>query len=122
MTDHSCLPACGAALALTLGSALPAQELELPSILADHMVLQRERAVPIWGRAEPGAAVTIAFRDQEAATVADAGGAWRVQLPTGTAGGPFVLNVRAGEQRREVADVLVGEVWIAGGQSNMWWH
>jgi sialate O-acetylesterase len=114
------LPACAAALSLTLGGALPS--LELPSIFADHMVLQRESSVPIWGRAEPGATVGISFRGHEAAVVADASGAWRAQVPTGTAGGPFTLDVSAGSQQRRIADVLVGEVWIAGGQSNMWWH
>lgn len=101
--------------------ALAAATTELPSILGPGMVLQRERSAPVWGWDAPGTAVRISFRGQEVQTTAGADGRWEAQVPTGTAGGPFTLAV-AGSTKLELADILVGEVWIAGGQSNMWWQ
>lgn len=94
---------------------------ELPSILGAGMVLQRERSVPVWGWDEPGTAVRVTFRGQELLATAGSDGRWEAAMPTGAAGGPFTLAI-AGSTRHELADILVGEVWIAGGQSNMWWQ
>ena len=93
-------------------------EVKLPGIFSDHMVLQREQAVPIWGTATPGEKVTVKFRNQEKSAVADATGQWQVKLDPLTVGGPDQLVVSAG-QTVTIHDVLVGEVWVGSGQSNM---
>ena len=95
-------------------------DVRLSSIFADGMVLQRERPVRIWGKANPAEAVSVRFRGEEVKTVADTLGRWEVFLKPGTAGGPFELNIQ-GNNAIRIADVLVGEVWVASGQSNMEW-
>uniref|UniRef100_UPI00356B230E sialate O-acetylesterase n=1 Tax=Pontiella sp. TaxID=2837462 RepID=UPI00356B230E len=99
--------------------------LSMPSILSEKMVLQRGQPVPVWGTVDAGATVTVKFAGQEKSTVADADGAWRVDLdPLDASAQSRVLTVYAslGERRvtQNIEDVLVGEVWFAGGQSNMY--
>ncbi len=96
-----------------------APPLRLARIFGDGMVVQRDAPLTVWGWAAPRAPVTVAFRGHAASTVTAANGAWRARLAAGAAGGPFELTVRAGMQRIDVRDVLVGDVWLAGGQSNM---
>jgi sialate O-acetylesterase len=93
--------------------------LELPPVFGDHLVLQRERDIAVWGQADPGQTVNVAFRGRTASATAGAEGAWRVSVPSGEAGGPFELTVSAGAVSRTLRDVLVGEVWVGSGQSNM---
>ena len=95
--------------------------LELPLIFSDGAVLQRDRPLPVWGQATPGATVSVRLGGQQAQAVADAQGRWRVQLPAHAAGGPYVLEIDAGPARRRIQDLLFGEVWLASGQSNMEW-
>ena len=95
--------------------------LELPLLFSDGAVLQRDRPLPVWGQAEPGAQVTVALDGRSAQAMAGADGRWSLQLPAHAAGGPYELVVRAGTQEQRVRDVLVGEVWLASGQSNMEW-
>ncbi|MBI4876620.1 MAG: sialate O-acetylesterase, partial [Acidobacteria bacterium] len=95
-------------------------EVRLPALLADHMVVQRGRPVHTWGWAEPGEAVSVAFRGETRTTAADRYGLWEVFLPPGEAGGPFELTIE-GRNRIVLKDVLAGDVWIAAGQSNMEW-
>jgi sialate O-acetylesterase len=83
------------------------------------MVVQRDRPVAVWGWATPGSAVSVSFRGRTVRGQATPAGAWRVSLPSGAAGGPFDLTVRAGTERVALSDVLVGDVWVASGQSNM---
>lgn len=90
----------------------------LADVFQDGMVLQRDTDAKIWGTAEAGEAIAVDFREKNAQTKADADGKWVVALPTGEAGGPFTLKV-TGRRELTVQDVLVGEVWIASGQSNM---
>lgn len=91
----------------------------LPSIFTDHMVLQRDMPVPVWGKASPGEEVTVEFAGQKKTAKADANGKWRVKLdPLTTNAEPQVL--KAGNVT--IQDVLVGEVWLASGQSNMEWE
>jgi sialate O-acetylesterase len=90
----------------------------LPAVFADHMVIQRDQPVHVWGNAAGGESVTVEFRGAQRTTTADAFGQWAVQLPPGGAGGPFVLSIRA-SNRVMLEDVMVGDVWIASGQSNM---
>lgn len=89
-------------------------------MLADHMVVQRGLPVHIWGRADPDESVSVTFRGETRTAAADAFGQWSLYLAPGEAGGPFELTI-AGRNTLVLKDVLVGEVWIAAGQSNMEW-
>ena len=115
-----------AAGVLALVAGLPtgavAQALRLPALFGDHMVLQQNVRAPLWGWAEPGAAVRVSadFLPEALATQAGADGRWQVALPTPGAGGPHTLTIDAGETIT-LRDVLIGEVWICSGQSNMEW-
>jgi len=95
-------------------------EVTLPKILTDHMVIQRERPVHVWGQAAPGESVTVRFRGDTRTATADKLGRWSAFLPPGREGGPFTLAVE-GRNRIQLTDILVGDVWIASGQSNMEW-
>ncbi len=103
-----------AALALPLWA-----EVKLAGVFSDHMVLQRDRDLPVWGWADPGEEVTVSFAGQTASTKAAADGSWSVTLK------PLTLNKEGakltvnGKNRIELNDVLVGDVWLCGGQSNM---
>lgn len=91
-------------------------EVKLPSFIADHMVLQRDVTIPIWGAATPGEEVSVSIAGQTKTAKADANGQWLVKLdPLAASAEPSDLKV--GE--RVIKDVLVGEVWLASGQSNM---
>ena len=109
------------ALLLAPLAALHAAELKLPSVLADHMVLQRDKPVAVWGWADPGETVTVSFAGQAKSAAADAGGKWSLKLDALTASAePRTLSVIGKDGRKtEVKDVLVGEVWLGSGQSNM---
>ncbi|WP_395752205.1 sialate O-acetylesterase [Prosthecobacter sp.] len=92
---------------------------QMPSVFTDHMVLQRDLPVPVWGKAAPGEEVTVEFAGQKKSTKADAAGTWMVKLdPLKANAEPQVL--KAGGVT--IQDVLVGEVWLASGQSNMEWE
>lgn len=93
-------------------------EIRLPALFADHMVVQRDTPVHVWGYASPNESVTVAFRGETKKTDADALGRWSLYLGPGNAGGPFELVVQ-GTNRITLEDVLAGDVWIASGQSNM---
>ncbi|MGC9452766.1 MAG: sialate O-acetylesterase [Oceanipulchritudo sp.] len=95
-------------------------DVSVTNLFGDHMVLQRDKPVVVWGKADPGEAVSVQLDGASAATVADATGAWKVALPAMPAGGPYTLRVN-GENELVFSDVLVGEVWVASGQSNMQW-
>jgi len=112
-----------ASAALLLGGVLfPAEaEVRLPAIFGDHMVLQRDAPLTVWGWADPGELVRVSLKADHVKTRADGEGAWRVTLPEQRAGGPFDLHIWAGDGSLVVGDVLIGEVWIASGQSNMEW-
>jgi sialate O-acetylesterase len=109
---------CMAALAILIATPLARAEVKLPSVLADHMVIQRDRPVHLWGSADPGEQVTVSFRDQQGSIAADSLGRWSLYLRPGDAGGPFTLIVK-GNNTITFTDVLVGDIWIASGQSNM---
>jgi sialate O-acetylesterase len=92
----------------------------LPKIFSDNMVLQREMPIAIWGWAAPGEKVEVSFNKQKQSVVSDSGGKWMLKLKPEKAGGPFELSVR-GENTIVLKNVLVGEVWLCSGQSNMEW-
>ena len=103
-------------LALVVSPGLA--EVKLPAVFSDHMVLQRDATVPVWGWADAGEQVAVTLAGQTATTTADDDGKWRVDLTALNAGGPHQLSVK-GTNTVTVADVLVGEVWLCSGQSNM---
>ncbi len=96
-----------------------AQDLELASPFGDHMVLQRELPLNVWGWSKPNAKVEVSLAYQTATSQADNQGHWKLQLPPMSAGGPFTMTTTSGGQSIKLQDVLVGEVWICSGQSNM---
>jgi sialate O-acetylesterase len=107
-------------LLISLMPCLAHAELTVPHFFSDHMVLQRERAVAIWGKANALAEVKVEFKGKSAQTKADADGKWRVQLETGAADAKgATMLIQSGAEKKEIVDVLVGEVWFASGQSNM---
>ncbi len=108
-------------LPLLLACAASADAVELPRVFGDGMVLQRDQPLPVWGRAEAGAQVRVQIAGQSASTRADRDGVWRVTLAPLPAGGPHVLRVDDGRAPAVLDDVLVGDVWLASGQSNMEW-
>jgi sialate O-acetylesterase len=103
---------------LAFTSAAAQAEVKLPPVLSSHMVLQRDAAVPIWGTAAPDEKVTVKFRSQEKTVTAGKDGKWMVKLDSLKAGGPDALTV-SGRNTITLEDVLVGEVWVGSGQSNM---
>lgn len=109
-----------AALLAAVLASLAQAETKLPAIFGNHMVLQREQPIPVWGWDAPGNEVTVTLGDQKAVAKAGEDGKWSVQLPQMPAGGPHKLSVK-GSSEQQFEDVLVGEVWICSGQSNMEW-
>jgi len=94
-------------------------ELKLPAVISDHMVLQQEQSNPIWGWDTPGTKITISFGGQNYSTTAGVDGKWSVKLkPLSANATPQTLTV-SGSTKREIQDVLIGEVWLCSGQSNM---
>lgn len=88
------------------------------ALFADNMVLQRGAAIPIFGSADPGEKVTVTLAGKTASTVADAAGHWQVNLAALPAGGPYTLTM-TGKNTVKVGNVLMGDVWLCSGQSNM---
>ncbi len=108
-----------AIFALATSSALA--QVAVPNIFSDHMVLQQKQANRVWGTAAAGEKVTVTIADQSHETTASDAGLWSVMLGELTAGGPHELVIK-GQNEIKLSDVLVGEVWICSGQSNMQWN
>jgi sialate O-acetylesterase len=108
-------------LAVILTGILPLRaKVRLPAVFTDHVVLQREAKVPVWGYADAGEKVTVKFAGQEKSVAADANGKWLVRLDAMPASGEArELVVTGKDSSVKLNDVLVGDVWLAGGQSNM---
>ena len=107
--------------ALLLLSFSNKAQVRVANVFSGHMVLQRNAAVPVWGWAAKGEKVTVAFHNQTKQTVAGKDGKWMINLDNETAGGPYTLSVKGKKNSIELKDILVGEVWICSGQSNMEW-
>jgi sialate O-acetylesterase len=90
----------------------------LPHLFSDHMVFQRDSEIRVWGWADPGEKISASLGGNTKSVSADGQGNWRIDLPAMWAGGPFILRVQ-GKKAVEFKDVLIGEVWVASGQSNM---
>lgn len=93
-------------------------QIRLPQLISDGMVLQRDTELRIWGWAAKGEKIRISFQSRSYQTVADANGNWQVQLPAMKAGGPYQMDLKASNQL-QIKDILVGDVWLCAGQSNM---
>ena len=107
-------------LLITVFAAVVRAEVRLPAIIGDNMVLQQGMKVRIWGSANAGEHVTVTFEKKSVSAVADAQGRWQVLIGPLKAGGPSELIVK-GENVLTIKNVLVGEVWLCSGQSNMEW-
>ena len=93
-------------------------DVTVPALLADHMVVQRGLPVHVWGMAAPHEAVSVTFRGETKSCTADDDGRWSIYLSPGEASGPFQMNIKA-TNTIALTDILVGDVWVASGQSNM---
>lgn len=96
-------------------------DVRLPGIFSTNMVLQRNQPIPVWGWAAPGEKITVSFNKQTVKTKAGKNGKWQIALQQEQAGGPYTLVVK-GKNEIKVENVLVGEVWLCSGQSNMEMH
>ncbi|MGQ1948209.1 sialate O-acetylesterase [Geofilum sp. OHC36d9] len=103
---------------LWLFEVSPAQ-LYLPVLVSDHMVLQRNDSVNIWGWSKAGDKVSLDFRNRQYDSVADSSGRWCVGLTTGDAGGPYKMTIFSADSTIILNDILLGDVWLCSGQSNM---
>jgi len=102
-----------------------AAQVSMPKVFSNHMVLQRDMEIPIWGNAPAGTQITAVLGDAQTKGIAGENGKWMLHLPPFKAGGPYKLIVfQTGkpDQKIEFDDVLVGDVWLASGQSNMEWQ
>lgn len=108
----------GMAVSAAMAGGAARADVKLASLFQDHMVLQRGQAVPVWGKADPGEEITVTIAEQSKRAVADDKGAWKVTLDDMKAGGPWVFEVK-GKNAIKLQDVMVGEVWVCSGQSNM---
>jgi sialate O-acetylesterase len=116
---HRTLRVAVVALCLSLAAAVPcAADVRLPRIFGNQMVLQRELPVRVWGTADPGEKVTVTIGKNESSATANEKGKWKVELPPLSAGDPVEVKV-AGKNTITLHDVLIGEVWVCSGQSNM---
>jgi len=103
---------------LLLASGVASADIRLPRLVGDNMVLQRDAPVRLWGWADPGERVHIEFRNQSVTATADAAGAWAATLAPLKAGGPYRMRL-TGKHAITLGNILVGDVWLASGQSNM---
>ena len=108
-------------VAISLPFGVSAQTLEVAQIFSDHMVLQRDIPVPVWGEATPGENVSVFFNGQEFKTLSNQDGQWDVKLPPLPAGGPFEMNIVSKSGNIKYTDIMMGDVWLCSGQSNMEW-
>lgn len=93
--------------------------LSLAPVFGDHMVLQQKMPIPLYGTANAGEEVTVTLGEGTRTVTADAYGKWRVEFPPFKPGGPYQLKVSSANKTIQISDILVGEVWLAAGQSNM---
>lgn len=93
----------------------------LPQIFGNGMVLQRDLPIPVWGNANPGEEIMVLFNQSTTKVVANENGQWKVELPPMKAGGPYELIIKGKKEKVLFDDILIGEVWLASGQSNMRW-
>ncbi len=110
----------GLLLFVCCASFITVANIKLPKVLNDHMVLQRNKPITVWGWADPNEKITAQFNKQTKSAKADKNGKWIITLSAESAGGPFQLILK-GKNIITLNDILVGEVWVCSGQSNMEW-
>jgi len=103
---------------IALAQSVSWAEVSLPRVFSDNMVLQRGMPIPVWGRADPGDKVVIRLTKHQCEGVADAEGKWHIILPAMKEGGPHEMKV-SGKNTVSIKNILIGEVWVCSGQSNM---
>jgi sialate O-acetylesterase len=108
-------------LALAAAAPLAAQEPLMAKVFADHAVIQRDRPIAVWGTGTAGEEITVTLGSVTQRARIDAQGQWRVTLPAMPAGGPHALTAHTATRAQDVEDVLIGDVWLCSGQSNMEW-
>jgi sialate O-acetylesterase len=106
-------------LAMSVSYAATPNKLKLPALFSDNMMLQRDQTVPVWGWGEPGAKVAVSIAGQQASATANNQGRWQVNLSPMKFGGPFKMKIKSGTTSLQINHVLIGEVWLCSGQSNM---
>lgn len=105
-------------LCLTAGTPSAVSAITMPAMFTDNMVLQQGKATPVWGRADGGAPVTVSIDTLAFSTTADLEGRWKVKISTPPAGGPYEMVISS-KDTLHIKNVMVGEVWVCSGQSNM---
>ena len=90
-------------------------KITMPQLFQSGMVMQRGKAIPVWGKADAGETITIRFNKKEYTTTADANGRWRIDLPKMKAGGPYQMSVN----EQTIDNIMIGDVWLLSGQSNI---
>jgi len=106
---------------LLLANVAAFGQVRMARLFSDHVVLQRQQPIPVWGWAKPGETVKTTLAGQTQQAKADANGKWMVRFTSLEAGGPHTLAVSAKSGNASATDVLIGEVWLCSGQSNMEW-
>ncbi len=96
-------------------------DVRLPAVIGNNMVLQQHRPLQIWGWADPGESVIVQIENNRAKAKADKQGKWKLTLVEMKAGGPYIMTVK-GKNSITLENILIGEVWICSGQSNMAWR
>lgn len=108
-------------LSLMLFATIAQAEWLLPKVFSDHMVLQRDMEVPVWGWTEPRERIQVSFKGKTYTARADKEGRWALKMDPSQAGGPFTLEIKGKKDQKTFQDVWMGDVWMLGGQSNMEW-
>jgi len=120
MTGLAGVMRLAAAVAVLLASGVAQAALAPNALFSDNAVLQQKAKLPVWGTTDKPDKVTVSLAGQEASTMPQ-DGKWKVELPPIAAGGPHTMTITQGDEKREIKNILIGEVWICGGQSNMQW-
>ncbi len=103
------------------GKKNPATNIQCPAIFGDNMVLQQKTRIPVWGTADPGGQLSVQINDQARTLTVPSDGLWRTTISPMPAGGPHSLSI-IGRDTLVFSNVMIGEVWLASGQSNMAWR
>ena len=112
------LPFCALSLVHCQGPS--ATHVQPHALFTDNAVLQRDRDIVVWGTADPGGVIEVELEENEATATVDEQGTWQVTLPAMEAGGPYELEIEGAEER-SLKNIMIGDVWVASGQSNMEW-
>ena len=107
------------AVGFTKAENVEDDSLKLGAVFSDHMVLQRNKPIVIYGKSKPGDLVEVVFFSKKLSTITNGSGQWKVAFPALKQGGPFEITVLANDQKIVLNDILIGDVWLCSGQSNM---